>query len=158
MQQTPPSSDTPHRSKAAKRPSDRGKRAGGALADGAAPATTRTADQQFVCLLIFPGGYKAAYGNVKFGEWDLAMTDTEGAENTELTGTAENTEVNAQSESDESESDEATGGTNEEHAEELASADYQQRMEEFDNVESSVPVTTVPATGESGTVEMPKSE
>jgi hypothetical protein len=83
------------------------------------------------------------------------MTDTEGAENTELT---ESAELNAQSESDESESDEETGGINEEHAEELASADYQERMEEFDNVESSVPVTTVPATGESGTVEMPKPE
>ncbi|MBV8994412.1 MAG: hypothetical protein JO287_12125 [Pseudonocardiales bacterium] len=86
------------------------------------------------------------------------MTDTEGAENTELTESAENTELNAQSESDKSESDEETGGLNEEHAEELASADYQQRMEEFDNVESSVPVTTVPQTGESGTVEMPKPE
>jgi hypothetical protein len=86
------------------------------------------------------------------------MTDTEGAENTELTESAENTELNAQSESDESESDEETGGLNVEHAEELASADYQQRIEEFDNVESPVPVTTVPETGESGKVEMPKSE
>lgn len=103
-------------------------------------------------------GIEAAYGNVKLGERDLAMTDTEGAENTDLTDSAQNTELNAQSESDESDSDEATGGLNEEHAEELASADYQQRMEEFDNVESSVPVTTVPATGESGTVEMPKPE
>ena len=55
------------------------------------------------------------------------------------------------------ESDEETGGVNEEHAEELASADYQERMQEFDNAETSTPVTTVPATGESGTVEMPKS-
>ena len=86
------------------------------------------------------------------------MTDTESAENTELTESAENTELNAQSESDESESDEATGGLNVEHAEELASTDYQQRMEEFDNAESSVPVTTIPETGESGRVEMPKPE
>jgi hypothetical protein len=105
-------------------------------------------------------GTEGIHGNVKFGERDLAMTDTEGAENTELTDSAENTELNAQSESDEaqSESDEENGGLNEEHAEELASADYQKRMEEFDNVDSSVPVTTVPATGESGTVEMPKPE
>ena len=86
------------------------------------------------------------------------MTDTEGAENTDLTESAESTELNAQSASDESESEEENGGINEEHAEELASADYQERMEEFDNVDSSVPVTTVPATGESGTVEMPKPE
>ena len=71
---------------------------------------------------------------------------------TETSGT-ENAELNEQSESE----DDATGGINEEHAEELASADYQQRMEEFDNTESSKPVTTVPETGESGTVEMPKS-
>lgn len=76
----------------------------------------------------------------------------------EATEATDDTELTAQSESDEaqSETDEETGGINEEHAEELASADYQQRMEEFDNVESSVPVTTVPETGESGTVEMPK--
>jgi hypothetical protein len=77
------------------------------------------------------------------------MTDTEDTENTEL---------NAQAETDQSEADEETGGINEEHAEELASADYQKRMEEFDNTDSSVPVTTVPATGESGTVKMPKSQ
>lgn len=65
---------------------------------------------------------------------------------------AENAELDTQSESDE-----ATDGINEEHAEELASADYQERIKEFDNVETSTPVTTVPATGESGTVEMPKS-
>jgi len=68
----------------------------------------------------------------------------------------ENTELNAQSESDEE--TEETGGIDEEHAAELASADYQKRIEEFDNVESSTPVTTVPHTGESGTVEMPKPE
>jgi hypothetical protein len=76
----------------------------------------------------------------------------------EATEAPENTELNAQSESDEaqSETDEETGGINEEHAEELASADYQKRMEEFDNVDK--PVTTVPDTGESGTVEMPKPQ
>jgi hypothetical protein len=72
---------------------------------------------------------------------------------TETSGT-ENTEVNAQSESEE---EDASGGINQEHAEELASADYQQRMEEFDNTETNAPLTTVPETGESGTVEMPKS-
>jgi hypothetical protein len=71
---------------------------------------------------------------------------------TETSGT-ENAELDAQSESD----DDAAGGINVEHAEELASADYQQRMQEFDTVETSTPVTTVPETGESGTVEMPKS-
>ena len=49
------------------------------------------------------------------------------------------------------------GGINLEDAEQKASADYQERMEEFDSVESSTPITTVPNTGESGTVEMPKS-
>lgn len=71
------------------------------------------------------------------------MTEHDGAENAELDAQPE--------------SDEETGGINEEHAEELASADYQERIQEFDNVESSVPVTTVPETGESGKVEMPKS-
>jgi hypothetical protein len=68
----------------------------------------------------------------------------------------ENTELNAQSESEEE--TEETGGINEEHAEELASADYQQRMDEWDNADASKPVMTVPATGESGPVEMPKPE
>jgi hypothetical protein len=90
------------------------------------------------------------------------MTDTEDTENTELNAQSESSEsdaeLSAQSETDQSEADEETGGINEEHAEELASADYQKRMEEFDNTDSSVPVTTVPATGESGTVEMPKPQ
>lgn len=65
------------------------------------------------------------------------MTEHEGTENAEL-----NTE---------------TGGIDLEDAEAKASADYQQRIEEFDNVESSTPITKVPNTGESGTVKMPKS-
>lgn len=68
----------------------------------------------------------------------------------------ENTELNAQSESDEE--TEETGGINEEHAEELAHKDYQGRMDEWDSADASKPVMTVPATGESGPVEMPKPE
>lgn len=79
----------------------------------------------------------------------VTMTDAE---------TAENTELDAQSESDaRSESDEAIPSINEEDAEAKASADYQKRMDEWDNVDASKPITTVPETGESGTVEMPKS-
>ena len=70
------------------------------------------------------------------------MTDSEGTDNPE---------VNAQSESDD-----ATSSIDQEDAQERASADYQQRLEEFDKVDST-PVVSVPATGESGTVEMPKS-
>jgi len=73
----------------------------------------------------------------------VTMTDAE---------TAENTELDAQSESDD-----AIPSINEEDAEAKASADYQQRMDEWDNVDASKPITTVPETGESGTVEMPKS-
>lgn len=75
------------------------------------------------------------------------MTDSEAPENPE---------VNAQSESAEPESDDATSSINLEDAEERASADYQQRIDEFDKVDST-PIVSVPATGESGTVEMPKS-
>jgi hypothetical protein len=75
------------------------------------------------------------------------MTETEGTENTEL---------NAQSESSESpESNDETTSINMEDAERRASADYQERIKEFDNVDST-PVVSVPHTGESGTVEMPK--
>jgi hypothetical protein len=70
------------------------------------------------------------------------MTDEEGTENTELNA--------------ESETDDAASGLNQEDAQERASADYQQRLEEFDNVDST-PVVTVPETGTSGTIEMPKS-
>jgi hypothetical protein len=70
------------------------------------------------------------------------MTDEEGTENTELNA--------------ESETDDAASGLNQEDAQERASADYQQRIEEFDNVDST-PVVTVPETGTSGTIEMPKS-
>jgi hypothetical protein len=70
------------------------------------------------------------------------MTDEEGTENTELNA--------------ESETDDAASGHNQEDAQERASADYQQRLEEFDNVDST-PVVTVPETGTSGTIEMPKS-
>jgi hypothetical protein len=83
------------------------------------------------------------------------MTDTEGTENTELNAQSEGSdsddaELNAQSEGD----DETTG-INEEDAERRASADYQERIKEFDSVDTT-PVITVPATGESGPVEMPK--
>jgi hypothetical protein len=70
------------------------------------------------------------------------MTDEEGTENTEHNA--------------ESETDDAASGLNQEDAQERASADYQQRLEEFDNVDST-PVVTVPETGTSGTIEMPKS-
>jgi hypothetical protein len=83
------------------------------------------------------------------------MTDTEGTENTELNAQSDSSdsdaELNTQSEGD----DETTGGINIEDAERRASADYQERIKEFDSVDST-PVVSVPATGESGTVEMPK--
>ena len=72
------------------------------------------------------------------------MTETEGTENTEL---------DAQSET--SESTDETTGIDMEDAERRASADYQERIKEFDSVDST-PVVSVPATGESGPVEMPK--
>lgn len=49
-----------------------------------------------------------------------------------------------------------TTGIDMEDATERAGADYQQRIKEFDSVEST-PVVSVPGTGESGAVEMPKS-
>lgn len=57
----------------------------------------------------------------------------------------------------ESESAAKNTGINQEHAEELANADYQSRLEEFDNVDTT-PVVSVPTPGEPGTVEMPKSQ
>lgn len=80
------------------------------------------------------------------------MTDSEAPENPEVNAQSES----AEPESAEPESDDATSSINLEDAEERASADYQQRIEEFDKVDST-PVVSVPATGESGTVEMPKS-
>lgn len=65
-------------------------------------------------------------------------------------GGAENAQVKPQAASDD-----ATTGINQEHAEELASADYQARLKEFDNVDTT-PVVSAPAPGEPGAVEMPK--
>lgn len=62
----------------------------------------------------------------------------------------ENAENNPQTESEET-----TDGINQEHAEELAATDYQARLREFDNVDST-PLVSVPAPGEPGHLEMPK--
>jgi hypothetical protein len=75
------------------------------------------------------------------------MTETEGTENTELDAQSETSET--------SESTDETAGIDMEDAERRASADYQERIKEFDSVDST-PVVSVPATGESGPVEMPK--
>jgi hypothetical protein len=70
---------------------------------------------------------------------------------TEPEGTPQDTELDPKSSTDEPTADvnEATGeeGTTadyQEEAEEKAAADYQERMAEFDNVETSVPVVSVP--------------
>jgi hypothetical protein len=78
------------------------------------------------------------------------MTETEGTENTELDAQSETSET-----SETSESTDETAGIDMEDAERRASADYQERIKEFDSVDST-PVVSVPATGESGPVEMPK--
>jgi hypothetical protein len=92
------------------------------------------------------------------------MTDTEGTENTELNAQSESSEsdaeLNTQPEGDaeldtQPEGDDESTGINMEDAERRASADYQERLQEFDSVDST-PVVSVPATGEAGPVEMPK--
>jgi hypothetical protein len=82
------------------------------------------------------------------------MTDTEGTENTELNAQSESSESDAELDT-QPEGDDETTGINIEDAERRASADYQERIKEFDSVDST-PVVSVPATGESGPVEMPK--
>jgi hypothetical protein len=82
------------------------------------------------------------------------MTDTEGTENTELNAQSESSESDAELHT-QPEGDDETTGINTEDAERRASADYQERIKEFDSVDST-PVVSVPATGESGPVEMPK--
>jgi hypothetical protein len=52
--------------------------------------------------------------------------------------------------------EEETDGINLEDAEKKAGADYQQRLQEFDNAETT-PVVSVPSPGEAGKVEIPKS-
>lgn len=76
------------------------------------------------------------------------MTDPAGTEKTEL---------DSESTSDDATTGETTG-INQEHAEELAAADYQKRMEEFDNADTATPVVSPPSPGESGAVEMPKPQ
>jgi hypothetical protein len=78
------------------------------------------------------------------------MTETEGTENTELDAQSETSET-----SESTESTDETTSIDMEDAERRASADYQERIKEFDSVDST-PVVSVPATGESGPVEMPK--
>jgi len=76
------------------------------------------------------------------------MTDSEAPENPEVNAQSESAELeNAEPENAEPESDDATSSINLEDAEERASADYQQRIEEFDKVDST-PIVSVPATGE----------
>ncbi|MBV9057942.1 MAG: hypothetical protein JO296_00945 [Pseudonocardiales bacterium] len=82
------------------------------------------------------------------------MTETEGTENTELNAQSESSESDAELDT-QPEGDDETTGINIEDAERRASADYQERIKEFDSVDST-PVVSVPATGESGPVEMPK--
>jgi hypothetical protein len=73
----------------------------------------------------------------------------------------ESSEPDPQPVTDESEpdpqpvTDEGPGEINQEDAEQKASADYQERMQEFDNVETT-PVVSVPSPGEAGKVEIPK--
>jgi hypothetical protein len=82
------------------------------------------------------------------------MTETEGTENTELNAQSESSESDAELDT-QPDGDDETTGINIEDAERRASADYQERIKEFDSVDST-PVVSVPATGESGPVEMPK--
>jgi hypothetical protein len=82
------------------------------------------------------------------------MTETEGTENTELNAQSESSESDAELDT-QPEGDDETTGINIEDAERRASADYQERIKEFDSVDST-PVVSVSATGESGPVEMPK--
>jgi hypothetical protein len=70
---------------------------------------------------------------------------------TEPKGTPQDTELDPKSSTDEATADvnQATGEEGmtpdyQEEAEEKAGADYQARMEEFDNVEASVPVVSLP--------------
>jgi hypothetical protein len=74
---------------------------------------------------------------------DLVMEESEGA--------PQNAELEPESPTDEAPADVNQGSGEEDaasdyqkEAEEAASADYQQRMEAFDNVEASVPLTTMP--------------
>jgi hypothetical protein len=81
---------------------------------------------------------------------NTAMTEPEDATAAEL---QDATEPEGATESEDTENT----GINQEHAEELAAADYQSRLEEFDNVDTT-PVVSVPAPGEPGVVQMPKPE